>query len=302
MNTLLEQSKRFVFAGLLALALAAAGRAEEPAATTSATDKPAAAEPDTPLFPLMTDRMREKIGERARQLPPPYGVMALGNWLESDWNFISASISLGDSPYIDIPAGKTATMNLHSATQGAKADLWVLPFLDLMVGGGRLDVDANLNLYDIPLAWDPGQGVTRGDKVVPMKFNGDYYSFGFVIAGAYKRFYGAIDASWVKTKLGGSASLSEDGFWTLTVSPKVGYNMGMTQFYVGARYLSKNEHYVGTVPLPSGHDLGFDVQIETAAWAPIFGIRAVIKHHWELLGEFAFGPRSQITTGVGYRW
>jgi hypothetical protein len=63
-----------------------------------------------------------------------------------------------------------------------------------------------------------------------MKFGGDYYSVGFVIAGAYKGFYGALDASWVKTKLEGDASLSEDGFWTLTASPKFGYNSGQTQF------------------------------------------------------------------------
>src|SRR4051812_2633735 len=124
MNALFEQSKRFGFVSFLALSLAAAGRAEEPAATAGAADKSAVTVPDTPppLFPLMTDRMREKIGERARQLPPPYGVMALANWLDSDWDFISASISLSDSPYINIPAGETATMKLQSSTQGLKAD------------------------------------------------------------------------------------------------------------------------------------------------------------------------------------
>lgn len=287
------KSKWLGLAALFSLSLAVTARAEEPVATETAGH---------PLFPLMSDRMREKIGERARQLPPPWGVMALANWLDSDWDFLSASISLSDSPYIDIPAGETATMDLKSSTVGMKADLWVLPFFDVMIGGGRADIDASLNLFDIPLSYSPGQGVVRGDKVVPMKFNGDYYSVGFVVAGAYKRFYGALDVSWVKTKLSGSASLAGDGFWTLTASPKIGYNAGMTQFYIGARYLSKNEHYVGTVPLASGQDLSFDVQIETASWAPNFGVRTVIRHHWEVLVECAFGPRRQITAGVGYRW
>jgi len=288
---------------ILIIALATGLRANEPADALSSDIAPATAGPAKHrLFPLMSARMREEIQKRGRELPPPYGVMALGNWLDSDWDFLSASVSLSDSPYVDIPAGETATMDLQSTTVGFKADVWVLPFVDLMIGGGRADIDANLNLFDVPVSFSPGQGVTRGDKIVPMKFDGEYYSFGFVIAGAYKKFYGAIDASWIKTQLNGDASLSADGFWTLTVSPKIGYNAGMTQFYIGARYLSKNEHYVGTVPLASGQTLGFDVQIETASWAPNFGIRTVVREHWEVLVECAFSTRRQITAGVGYRW
>lgn len=289
--------------GVLFGALVSGLGAADEASSASVHSAPAMVEPAKHrLFPLMSDRMREQIQKRGRELPPPFGVMALGNWLDSDWDFISASISLSDSPYIEIPAGETATMDLQSTTTGFKADVWVLPFVDLMIGGGRVDVDSSLNLVDIPLSYNPGQGVVRGDKVVPLKFDGEYYSFGFVIAGAYRNFYGAIDASWIKTSLNGDASLSADGFWTLTVSPKIGYNTGMTQFYIGARYLSKNEHYIGTVALASGHTLGFDVQVDTASWAPNFGIRTVIREHWEILIECAFDTRHQVTGGVGYRW
>ena len=241
MNSLLKNSKPFCLFGVLAMGLVAAGRAEEPAAAPNATpssDMPAMEEPAKKhFFPLFAEKLRLK--ERKFELPPPYGVMVLTNWLDSDWEFTSASVSLEDSPYINLPAAEKATMDLQSATTGMKADVWILPFLDFMVGGGSVDVDANLGLIDIPISYSPIGGVVRGDKVVPMKFEGEYYSVGFVIAGAYKGFYGALDASWVKTELNGDASLSEDGFWTLTASPKVGYNAGLTQFYVGARYISK---------------------------------------------------------------
>lgn len=141
-----------------------------------------------------------------------------------------------------------------------------------------------------------------GDAIVPMSFSGDYYSFGGVLAGAYKRLYGATDFSWVKTNLQGNASLSADGFWTFTAAPKVGYNAGLSQIYVGARYISKNEHYSGTVPLPSGENLGFDVRVKTDSWVGNFGLRTVIRQHWEILMESALGNRHQITGGVGYRW
>ena len=126
--------------------------------------------------------------------------------------------------------------------------------------------------------------------------------FGTVLAGAYKRLYAAADTSWVKTNLSGSASLGTEGFWTFTAAPKIGYNAGLSQVYVGARYISKNEHYFGTVPLASGEELGFDVKVKTDSWVGNAGIRTVIRKHWEILMESAIGNRYQITLGVGYRW
>jgi len=300
-----KYSKSFCLFGLLATIFIAVSQAEEPAtATPSATPSSAASTQEQPaekrLFPLFADKLRLK--ERKYTLPPPYGIMGITNWMDSDWEFTSASVSLEGSPYINLPAAEKATMDLQTTATGLKADVWVLPFLDFMVGGGKLDVDASLGLIDIPISWSPTGGVVRGDKIVPMKFAGDYYSVGFVIAGAYKAFYGALDMSWVKTKLEGDASLSEEGFWTLTASPKVGYNTGHTQFFIGARYISKNEHFVGTVDLASGQTLGFDVTVKTDSWSPIFGIRTIVREHWELLMECSLGVRHQITGGVGYRW
>jgi len=251
------------------------------------------------LFPLLGDKARA----RGKDMPPPFGVMYLTNWMDSDWRFQSATVGLGNSPHINLDAAANATMDLQVQTNGVKADLWVLPFVDLMVGFGHVNVDADLGLRNIPVDYDPvGSQTTYADAIIPMNFSGDYYSLGTVLAGAYQRFYGAVDMSWVKTKLQGNASLSADGFWTFTAAPKIGYNAGLSQVYVGARYLSKNERYKGTVPLASGQDLAFDVEIETDSWVGNFGIRSVIRKHWEILMESAIGKRYQITGGIGYRW
>jgi hypothetical protein len=254
--------------------------------------------PEKRIFPLWS----EKAKARGRELPPPFGVMVLTNWMNSDWDFERALVSLGGSNPISLDAAQDATMNLETQTTGIKADLWVLPFLDLMVGFGDVNVDADLGLRNIPVDFDPGRGFTRADAIIPMHFNGTYYSFGTVLAGAYRRLYGAVDASWVKTELESQVNLSSSGFWTFTAAPKIGYNAGLSQIYIGARYISKNEHYSGTVPLASGNDLGFDVKVKTDSWVANGGIRAVIREHWEVLSEIAMGKRYQITAGVGYRW
>jgi hypothetical protein len=285
--------------------------AQDTATPTEQGKMPMSSEPDTyqrderRLFPLMTDKMRSNIKKSGRELPPPFGVMYVTNWMDSDWKFTSAAVTLGNSPYINLDAAKDATMDLQVQSNGVKADLWLFPFLDLMAGGGKVDIDAQLGLRNIPVGVVPGLGgptTVRGDKIIPMKFGGDYYSFGGVLAGAYQRLYGACDFSWVKTKLQGNASLSADGFWTFTAAPKIGYNAGLSQIYIGARYISKNEHYKGTVGLPDGNNLGFDVFIKTDSWVGNFGLRTVIRKHWEILMESAIGKRYQITGGVGYRW
>jgi hypothetical protein len=293
---------------LLAIAFLFALPAVALAADSTAVVKgtmPFSDEPDTAyvkkhFFPLWQEKLQGRIGARA--LPPPYGVMLLNNWMLSDWRFKSAAVSLGGSNPISLDAAANATMNLSIGTRGFKADLWLLPFLDLFAGGGDVDVEASLGLRDIPLHFDPGVGFVNGDAIIPMKFSGSYYSLGFVGAYAYKHFYGAMDASWVKTSLNGDASLSEDGFWTFTGAPKIGYNAGLSQLYIGARYVSKNEHYKGTVTLPNGNPLGFDVKITTDTWAPNAGMRTVIQKNWEFLIEVAGNPRHQITAGAGYRW
>jgi len=253
------------------------------------------------IFPLWQEKVK------GRSLPPAYGVMLINNWMDSDWRFDSAAVSLGGSNPISLDAAANATMDLNIGTRGLKADLWLLPFFNVFAGGGVVDIDVSLGLRDIPLSFDPdlgeGEGdYVHGDVIVPMEFDGGYYSLGFVLAGAYRHFYGAVDASWVKTSLEGNASLDSEGFWTFTGAPKIGYNAGLSQIYIGARYVSKNEHYTGTVALASGNDLGFDVKITTDTWAPNFGMRTVILEHWEFLVEVAGDPRHQITVGAGYRW
>jgi hypothetical protein len=289
---------------ILSLAPASAAHATDSLKVVTGT-MPFSDEPDTTykkrMFPLWQEKLRKK-GITTRSLPPPYGIMLVNNWMDSDWRFKSAAVSLGGSNPISLDAAANATMDLNIGTRGVKADVWFLPFLDLMAGAGDVDVDVSLGLRDIPLDFDPGSGYTYGDAIIPMEFSGSYYSLGFVLAGAYRHFYGAADFSWIKTSLSGNASLSADGFWTFSAAPKIGYNAGLSQIYVGARYVSKNERYSGTVDLPSGNPLGFDVRISTDTWAPNFGMRTVIQEHWEFLVEVAGNPRHQITVGIGYRW
>jgi hypothetical protein len=282
------------------LAGAAAAHAQDTTGVVPFSNEPDVSHRKKHIFPLWQDKL---TAEHMRRLPPPYGVMLIGNWLQSDWEFKSALVGLGGSNPISLDAAQDATMNLRINTNGVKPDVWLLPFLDVMVNVGRVDVDAELGLRNIPVDFDPVAGeYTYADAIIPMTFDGDYYGFGIVPAYGVGHLYFAADMSWIKTDLSGSADLSASGFWTFSVAPKIGYNAGLSQIYVGARYISKNEHYAGTIPLASGNPLSFDVEISTDSWAANAGMRTIIQNQWEVIIETGFGRRYQITGGVGYRW
>src|SRR4029453_6200815 len=103
--------------------------------TIPMSDEPDVAYPGKHFFPLWQDKLTP---EQMRKLPPPYGIMALTNWLQSDWEFKSASIALGGSNPISLDAAEDATMQLEITTTGIKPDVWVLPFLDVMFNVGRV--------------------------------------------------------------------------------------------------------------------------------------------------------------------
>src|SRR5688572_12890199 len=65
--------------------------------------------PSKQIFPLFKEKL---VKDPDRELPPPFGVMVLTNWMDSDWKFESAAVSLANSPYINLDAAANATMDL----------------------------------------------------------------------------------------------------------------------------------------------------------------------------------------------
>src|SRR4051812_28161221 len=107
-------------ASLLATGVVFAGSQGSPPPTQGTL--PFSSEPDTfqppaeRIFPLFKD----KLQGRERELPPPFGVMAITNWMDSDWEFQSAAVSLANSPYVNLDAAANATMDLQIQTTGVK--------------------------------------------------------------------------------------------------------------------------------------------------------------------------------------
>src|SRR5262249_41624241 len=145
------------------------------------------------MFPLMQHLVKDRP-----QLPPPYGVALISNWVASEWRFTQAKIGIDDP---NIPAGfaPNCSANIDGTTLGIKPDVWLVPFFDVFVAYGYAHSSNQLILRDVPLKFAPGTGTVRGDVVVDFNLDGTFTTFGGVLAGGYKKFFSSIDMTATDT-------------------------------------------------------------------------------------------------------
>ncbi|MGC4071178.1 MAG: hypothetical protein QM760_01395 [Nibricoccus sp.] len=228
------------------------------------------------IFPLMKDLVKERPA-----LPPPYGVAAIYTWVDSDWTITSARVGIDDA---NVPAEFAA--NTHSdiniTTAGLKGDIWILPFFNMFLVGGKTKADITLNFTGVPIKFiPPGIGrpaeVVRGDVIVDFSLDGDYVTIGGVLAGGYKKFFASVDFSATEINFGHKDLVHGDQDVTFSIAPRLGYVVGLSQVWIGGRYFDYSSSYGGTIPLSGGGHFSFDVNLESTAWNLSAGMRTVLK-------------------------
>ena len=249
---------------------------------------------DDALFPLWKSLLKD------RDFLPPYGINLVLFDLSGQWDVKSFSASINGNEV----ASLSGNAHVHPFTYGGRADVWVLPFLNVFatVGGVKLNVQATG--YDVPL----GVGgfppeVIRGDVNLDLDFTGYYGGGGFVLSYAWKSYFTSVDYSTVWTHLESSQSgVTGSELRTDTASFRIGYNAGPVQPYIGARWVKKIDHFEGTVSGPGGAPLTFAVDLQAPVWNYQIGIHALLARKVELLVEAGFGQRTHGLVNLGYRF
>jgi hypothetical protein len=246
------------------------------------------------LFPLW----KSLLGDR--EFLPPYGINLVLFDLSGQWDVKSFSASVNGNELVSV-SGKA---HVHPFTYGGRADVWVLPFLNVFatVGGVKLNVQATG--LDLPLGISgiPPE-VIRGDVNLDLDFTGYYGGGGFVLSYAWKTWFTSVDYSTVWTHLESSQSgVTGNELRTDTASFRIGYNAGPIQPYMGARWVKKIDHFEGTVSGPGNVPLTFAVDLQAPVWNYVVGIHGLIARHFELLVEAGFGQRTHGLVNLGYRF
>ena len=249
--------------------------------------------PDS-MFPLWKSLLEGK------KFLPPYGVNLVLLDLSGKWDVKSFSASVGDNQIANV-AGQA---EVHPFTYGARADLWVLPFLNVFATVGGVQLNVRVTGFDLPLGVSgrPPE-VIRGDVNFDLDFTGYYGGGGFVLMYGWKNFFTSADYSTVWTHLESSQSgVTGNELRTDTASFRFGYNSGAVQPYLGARWVKKIDRFEGTVGGPGGQPLTFAVELQAPAWNYTAGIHSLIAGHYELIVEAGFGQRTHGLVNFGYRF
>ncbi|EGQ9931628.1 TonB-dependent receptor [Vibrio vulnificus] len=236
-------------------------------------------------------------------LPKPIGFNLSYMTMEQGINVDSIDLQGLDFIQLNADPGKQYTEVLT-----LRADVWLLPFLNLYGLVGKLD---GYSTTDVTLTagFNPNRPIIT-HKIQDFRLDLDGYTTGFgaVLVGGYENWFALVDASFTQSRL----TVIDGTIDAIVVSPRVGYDFNRhgtpLRIWAGAMYQDVEQTLRGSVSdlSPSSRglpNLKFEVQqhLQTP-WNPIVGMQYQINESWYLLGEFGFGDRQSMFFSVDRRF
>jgi hypothetical protein len=234
-------------------------------------------EESSPLFPLG----RSWAGDR--ELPRPLGIGVDLYHQNQDYGLRNLRLNL---PTIDM--AQVSRIDIENSTDEVnfKADLWLLPFLNIFGIIGDVEGETIVN---------PGPTLDKLD----VDYDGLVYGGGATLAMGVGRFFGSL--SYIKTATDLDATTSSVDAWIL--NPRVGIRTKAAEYWVGAMFQKAEEHHLGRIRVPFFGDVSYDVQLEEKdPWSYLVGGGTDIGEHWRLELEAGFGNRKYALLSLGYRF
>ncbi|GIU51299.1 virulence protein [Shewanella sp. KT0246] len=244
------------------------------------------------------------------ELPKPYGFSI--NYMTMDQPLVVDSVAftgLGD--FIDDRISINGSEALQdSETLTFRADMWVLPFLNLygVIGHTKGSSVANVQV-DVDLPFFPELDPFDFE----LNFKGTTYGVGGTIVGGIDNWFALLDVNYTNTEL----DILDGEISTIVVSPRVGYRTKVygqdLQVWVGAMYQNVEQTFSGYLKdiLPiGGTEIGefigdgkFEVnQHLEDKWNTLVGAQISLGKGFDLLLEGGFGTRTSFMAGIGYRF
>jgi hypothetical protein len=238
--------------------------------------------------------MAEEARKRGYELPPPFGVSVVYNYLARDIEITDVRLGVNGGPltsvsqYVDFGARSTVGAVL------LKTDAWLLPFLNVYLLAGYIDNVSDTNIA-VTLPIPPP---LPGSQPIAIKKQTTLHGFvgggGMTLAGGYKQLFVMADANYTQTDLG-----FDDSFRAIIVSARAGWNgkLGKTPFraWLGAAYWDTRNTARGSVEVPGVGTLQFEAdQGPKNPWNMTVGATGVVHrrqhHQYELFAEYGWSP------------
>jgi hypothetical protein len=211
------------------------------------TDPPAELPPPKHRLPFLAEEARK----RGYELPQTFGIGLVYYKLQRD--IVVNDVRIGRNGATPVSVSQFAKFASNSDVDNIniKADVWVLPFLNLYAIVGKVKNESATEI-----------AVTLGGKqfhtVVPTKIDAPVGGLGITLAGGVKSFFGAADINVAKADLG-----FDDRFRAVVSSARAGWhgtaNSRPLRIWANATYWDTFATAKGTVVDPDGGTLAFEV-------------------------------------------
>jgi uncharacterized lipoprotein NlpE involved in copper resistance len=259
------------------------------------------------------------------KLPRPFGVAAFVYAHSQNMEFTGLQVGFDGGDKADL--NSLFELENSKVTQSTymplfKADLWIFPFLNVMViaGGGKNDLNGELVINedkrefvnDLGNAFNnlPGWLIDWPDipnvpRAMPIKttITSEVYGGGLTLAGGIDNFNLSVNYQLMFTKIVEANTTN----MVNVITPMIGYMAPFgVNFMLGGQGQFYNTKLSGFIQVEDSsgdmHTIDYNVDFEPIKWNAILGIYKNFAKHWEMSFQAGFGQRTSLTAILGYRF
>lgn len=246
-------------------------------------------------FPLL----REAAEAQDVTLPLPVGFSVVSTVLKRHVVVDDVRIGLGNNPPRSLERVNVNEFDTHANSLIARADLWVLPCLNVyaVAGQTRTKGDLVVDVEQFPLPSSPPFSIP-----ITIQLNGFTYGGGGTVAIGTPKHFATLDVNYTHTDF----DLLANELFALVVAPRFGRVINHPcykgEFHIGAMYQDTRQTVEIEQDSPVGQIKVSVDQIEPRPWNFLFGTLWAIDERFHAVVELGFGGREYVISGLTARF
>ena len=233
------------------------------------------------------------------ELPLPFGVAAIYNYLSRDIKVTDVRLGVNGAPLSSV--SQFANFGARSSVQAvlARADAWLFPFLNVYLLLGSIHNTSDTNIQVTLPRPGPIPGTRQFNLTGKSTLNGFLGGGGLTLAGGYRQLFIMVDANYTQTDMG-----FDDQFKALIASARVGWNGKVgaipLRLWFGGIYWGTKNTAKATVDVPDVGSVQFEAdQGPKNPWSMSVGVSSALHKHFDLFAEYGFSPGDLIYLAAG---
>ena len=237
--------------------------------------------------------MKDMAGDR--DLPRPWGIGFDFFTMDQDYRINELEFIL---PGVSLPDVSKVQVTNEVQHFDIKADVWLLPFLNVFGVLGHVKSDTVVDLRDTPIIGLPPGFPGLGQ--LPIDTDGTVWGLGATLAFGGDRWFGSLTGTWTDADLSGDFDSSAE---TITLQPRVGMIWNQWVGWVGGMYLDIEESHAGVIDIPGIGQLPFSAVLgQRTNWNTALGAQHHFSDKASLSLEVGFGDRKHTLFNFNYRF